>query len=49
MAEYKVPEDQKSNVRKAGQTELVTAKKTKTFTEEDVLALLTQAKEAKNG
>lgn len=49
MAEYKVPKDQESNIRKNSQTELVTAKKTKTFTEEEVLALLAQAKEVNNG
>lgn len=45
MAEYRVPENQKANVRTNEQSEKVTAKKVKTFTEEEVLALLQKAKE----
>ena len=49
MAEYRVPETQQSNIRKNEQSEIVTAKKAKTFTEEEVLALLEKAKEVTNG
>lgn len=49
MAEYRVPENQQSNIRKNEQSEIVTAKKAKTFTEEEVLALLEKAKEVTNG
>ena len=45
MAEYRVP----ANVRTNEQSEKVTAKKVKTFTEEEVLALLGKAKEVTNG
>lgn len=48
MAEYRVPENQKANVRTNEQSEKVTAKKVKTFTEEEVLALLGKAKEVTN-
>lgn len=49
MAEYRFPENQQSNIRKNEQSEIVTVKKAKTFTEEEVLALLEKAKEVTNG
>lgn len=45
MAEYRVPENQKANVRTNEQSEKVTATIVRTFTEAEVLALLQKAKE----
>ena len=49
MAEYRVPKHPKANVRTNEQSEKVTAKKVKTFTEEEVLALLQKANEVNDG
>lgn len=45
MAEYRVPENQKANVRTNEQSEKVTATTVRTFTEAEVLALLQKANE----
>lgn len=48
MAEYRVPENQKANVRTNEQSEKVTATTVRTFTEAEVLALLQKANEVNN-
>lgn len=48
MAEYRVPENQKANVRTNEQSEKVTATTVRTFTETEVLALLQKANEVNN-
>ena len=49
MAEYKVPEEQKTNARANEQSEKVEAKQERTFSEKEVLELLEKAKEVNNG
>ena len=49
MAEHRVPENQKANVRTNEQSEKVTATTVRTFTEAEVLALLQKANEVNDG
>lgn len=49
MSEYMVPENQESTARKNEQSKIETAEKAKTFTEAEVLALLSKAQEVNDG
>ena len=49
MAEYKAPEEQRTNARANEQSEKVEAKQERSFSEKEVLELLEKAKEVNNG
>lgn len=49
MAEYMVPESREPIARRNEQSKIETAEKAKTFTEAEVLALLSKAQEVNDG